>query len=94
MARTLNDGDIILVRLTKNVNVGDIILFELLGKKMVKRVKNIERDVEGSILLEVVGDNWGRSLDSRKFGNVHVDAVIGKVLFKLRSKFPFFEKVT
>ncbi len=94
MSPTLNEGEIILVRLTKNVNVGDVILFKLLGKKLVKRVKNVKRDINEDILLEVTGDNSKNSLDSRKFGDVPIHVVIGKAIIKFKSKFPFFERIT
>ncbi len=94
MSPTLNEGEIILVRLTKNVNEGDVVLFELLGKKLVKRVKNVKRTVDENILLEVTGDNLSNSLDSRKFGNISIHAVIGKAIVKFKRKFPFFERIT
>ncbi len=53
--------------------VGDIVVLEQGGKKMIKRVKKIRSDE-----IFVLGDNEKMSTDSRTFGWIKKSQIIGK----------------
>lgn len=60
---------------------GDVVFFHepLLKKPSIKRYGG--RTAEGAFLL---GDNTGDSLDSRIYGSVPVENILGKVLFSIK----------
>ncbi len=58
--------------------IGDVVVFRVLGKKFVKRIKK----KEGRRYF-IVGDNASDSLDSRKLGWVRKEDILGKVLWIL-----------
>lgn len=77
MNPTLVEGqDILSFNLFYKPKVGDIVVIKYDGKEMVKRVEKIEN---GQIFVE--GDNKQESTDSRDFGSVSKDKIIGKVIF-------------
>lgn len=77
MSPSLKEGqDILSVNWFVNPKVGDIVVIKYDGKEMVKRVEKIEN---GQIFVE--GDNKQESTDSRDFGSVSKDKIIGKVIF-------------
>jgi len=82
MEPTLYPGDTILARKYFNLRKGDVVIFKHPEKeiKLVKRVAKIEN---GRYLVE--GDNKEMSSDSRKFGMIERESIIGKVMF-LKSK--------
>lgn len=57
--------------------VNDIIIFEKNKKYFVKRISNIKNKK-----YFVIGDNMKDSLDSRKFGSILRNQILGKVIFK------------
>lgn len=57
--------------------VNDIIIFEKNKKYFVKRISKIENNK-----YFVTGDNKKDSLDSRKFGNILRNQILGKVIYK------------
>lgn len=81
MEPTLASGTVVWVLkwayLFFNPKVGDIVVFSQNNMKMVKRVKRI--DTKG---IELAGDNSADSLDSRSFGPVKKEAIIGKVMVR------------
>ncbi len=78
----LKPGDYVFVLKTRRVKPGDVILcyHPLTKRKMIKRVKEINAD--GT--LTIIGDNPSRSTDSRHFGPIGVDDIIGKVVWVIR----------
>jgi len=82
MQPTLKSGDYLVVnKLSKKFSVGDIVVFEHGDKFLVKRI--------GKIVGEnffVVGDNKNHSNDSRQFGTIKNNSIIGKVCFILAAK--------
>ena len=83
MSPTINDLDIVLYERTKKIDTGDIILLEhpyMQSVKIVKRVVKIEMDGR----LTLAGDNPVESTDSRAFGTVSLESIIGKVTSKLK----------
>lgn len=80
MFPTLLEGQDILsfnwAYLGKKPKIGDVVVIKYQGKEMVKRVKGLEGE---QVLVE--GDNAEESTDSRHFGPVDQDQIIGKVIF-------------
>jgi nickel-type superoxide dismutase maturation protease len=78
----LKNGEIVLVSNIfywfKNPQIGDIVAVGKDGKVLVKRITETK---EGKYFLE--GDNKQDSLDSRKFGFISRENIIGKVIYKL-----------
>lgn len=78
MSPTLNHGQIVVCRKTNRVKPTDVILLLREGKDIIKRVGLVEG---GKLYL--LGDNPAASTDSRHFGTVSVDEVIGKVVWPI-----------
>jgi len=76
MLPTLKPGQDVLVWCWFNkYKVGDIVAFKKDGKEMIKRTQNTD-----DRRIFVIGDNERESTDSRKFGSISVDKIIGKVI--------------
>lgn len=86
MTPTLLPGDIILIDTwltkTQSAKIGDILVFKQNDKSvvMVKRVRDI-RQTGSDQEYFMTGDNQQRSTDSRSFGWITQDKLIGKVKF-------------
>ncbi len=80
MLPTLTEGQDVLsfnwAYLGRRPKVGEILVLNLNGRDLIKRVAKIEGE---EIFVE--GDNKGQSTDSRDFGSVKLDQVIGKVVY-------------
>lgn len=77
MLPALKDSqDVVSVNWFYKVKAGDIVVIKQDNREIVKRVKK----VEGKQVF-VQGDNQKESTDSRKFGPVRIDQVIGKVVY-------------
>lgn len=93
MTPAIQPGDFIMVDTWKNhiggFHVGDIIVFSQPtknGQTLVKRITKIQlENVEKKLTMQyyVLGDNKKNSFDSRHFGLVNSDIIIGKVAFTL-----------
>lgn len=62
--------------LGRKPKVGDIVVIKVDGREMVKRVQLIH-----GRMIVVTGDNKEESTDSRHFGAVNINQVIGKVIY-------------
>lgn len=82
MVPNLGYGDVVFIRYGARIAVGDVIAFRRSGQNDIKRVESISD--EG---IFVVGDNSMASLDSRNYGLIRHDQVLGKALFRLKPKF-------
>ncbi|MCX6404620.1 MAG: S26 family signal peptidase [Actinobacteria bacterium] len=82
MVPNLGYGDELLIRYGAKVSVGDVVVFRRAGQNDIKRVESISD--EG---VFVVGDNLMASLDSRAYGLIRHDQVLGKALFRIKPKF-------
>jgi type IV secretory pathway protease TraF len=58
--------------------VADLVVVRVDGRDIIKRVEKVEEEK-----LFLVGDNEKESTDSRKFGWIRLDEVIGKVVLIL-----------
>lgn len=77
MLPTLKEGqDVLVLCWFFKLKVGDIVAIEVHGKKMVKRIHYIR----GREVI-VIGDNKKESTDSRKFGPIKKEQIIGKVIW-------------
>lgn len=56
--------------------VGDIVIIKLARKEIVKRIQK----VDGRRVF-VIGDNQKSSTDSRHFGKVNINQIVGKVVY-------------
>lgn len=84
MEPTLSAGDVCLVRKTRRVAVGDVVVAyhpTRVDFLVVKRA--VRREGNGWWLL---GDNSVASDDSRDFGAVEASALLGKVVWVKRSR--------
>lgn len=64
--------------LGKKPKVGDIVVIKQNGKEMVKRVQSLN-----GCFIFVAGDNDKESTDSRHFGTINLDQIVGKVMVSL-----------
>ena len=61
-----------------NPKTGDVVVINKSGRVYIKRIKEIK---EGKYFL--LGDNKSDSLDSKSFGLVNRNQILGKVIIKL-----------
>lgn len=62
----------------KSPRINDIVAFkDSVGKILVKRIIKIQNGK-----YSVLGDNKKDSLDSRQFGDITKDKIIGEIIFK------------
>ena len=78
MLPDVKQGSIVIAKKTKSIIVGDIIVALQNNKEVIKRVNNV--DSNGYF---IVGSNLLNSSDSRMYGPVMKQDVIGKVVLKL-----------
>ena len=78
MEPTLSQGDYVLVRFTNRIDVGDIVVVKVKDNVVIKRVSK-----KHSEYFWVLGDNDTQSTDSRKYGWINFNQLIGKVVWKI-----------
>lgn len=82
MLPTLKEGDKIIISnipyIFKKPAVGNIVAFKLKNNIFLKRIKHVKRD---KYFLE--GDNKIDSIDSRAFGLINKNQILGKFIIKL-----------
>ena len=76
MRPSLEPGDRLLV-LRLPPRVGDVVALRHDGRTMVKRVAAVQGDA-----VTVLGDNAASSTDSRTFGPVGRDAILGRAVYR------------
>tara|TARA_A100001388_G_scaffold227124_1_gene178407 strand:- start:787 stop:1041 length:255 start_codon:yes stop_codon:yes gene_type:complete len=80
MLPSLKEGDIVFFKKYKkdkcSLKKGEIVIFHnpINNQREIKRIKKIEK-----ICIEVLGDNLENSIDSRSFGLVQKEKIIGIV---------------
>jgi len=87
MAPSLREGACILVSIWGQIRLGDVVVFQhpSTGRDSVKRVIHISRDG-----YFVEGDNLTRSTDSRDFGLISRNSVVGKACFQYSPRFKWY----
>ena len=88
MSPSLLPGDLVIIFRTKNIKKNDVVVFEKDEDYYIKRVSKIENDstsprLRGASRYFLEGDNKEESTDSRKFGWVDKQQIIGKVIYKI-----------
>ena len=82
MTPGIKNGETVLVSgifyLFKNPQIGDIVAFREAEKILIKRITEVK---DKEYFLE--GDNNRDSLDSKNFGFILRENIIGKVIYKL-----------
>lgn len=82
MLPALKDGDEVYVEKASDFRVGDIVVAQHPFRKtpIIKRITGIT----GPGKFFLAGDNPAESTDSRSFGEINADSILGKVVCKLR----------
>lgn len=70
-------GEVVLVKYGAQFTVGDVVLIEFTHRTDIKRVK----EILGSRVF-VQGDHEAVSIDSRNYGPIKNDLIIGKVIYR------------
>ena len=84
MSPTLKEGDIVFYKKylinKSNLKVGQVVIFRhpIQDRIQIKRIKQIKENC-----IEVIGDNSKYSTDSRSFGFVQNEKIIGIVTSKI-----------
>lgn len=78
MEPKFKDGSHVLIRLgsTLSLSLGDVVVLQSPNGLMLKRIANINESG-----YRVIGDNQRDSLDSRDFGLIQRQDIIGKVIW-------------
>jgi nickel-type superoxide dismutase maturation protease len=79
MEPALRPGDWLLVRRTRRIRAGQIVLARHPGRPVLLIVKRAARPVDGGWWLESDNPDAG-AVDSRRFGPVPADLIEGRVL--------------
>ncbi len=69
---------LLVIESVQSIKIGDILLF--LSPNQEKLVKRVARIEDGKYFM--TGDNPNDSLDSRSFGLISQDKIIGKIIWK------------
>ena len=87
LPKRLKDGEYVLMKITDDVEVGDIVVlhvdyeYGMTSEYIIKRVDKIAED--GSVY--VLGDNAEESFDSRDCGYFPKEIIRGKVIFEFKT---------
>ncbi|QQG43004.1 MAG: S26 family signal peptidase [Candidatus Daviesbacteria bacterium] len=77
MLPTLKPGqDILIFSWFINPKAGDIVAIKMGGKEIIKRIQSLD-----DRLIFVMGDNEKMSTDSRHFGPIKKEEIIGQVIW-------------
>jgi len=79
MLPTLKSGQTIIADRGANISIGDIVLAAHPFKKSVKMIKRVE-SIKSDGRCVLAGDNPEASSDSRAFGSISRDDILGKVV--------------
>ena len=83
MAPTLKSGDAVLIDPNAKARIGDIVLANHPYKTSVTILKRVA-EIGPNGKLTLVGDNAAESTDSRTFGAVSIECLIGRVDCRLK----------
>lgn len=83
MLPSLAEGEFVVCVKKRTYNVGDIVIFRIDDKELIKRIHGKTEDK-----IYVLGDNLAASTDSRQFGPIVVKNIKGRCVTKYRVR-PF-----
>lgn len=76
MFPSFENGQTVFIKAARPISEGDVVMFLHNGLEKIKRVSGVDADK-----LYVLGDNPRFSTDSRHFGDIPLDTVVGKVIW-------------
>jgi SOS-response transcriptional repressor LexA len=76
MAPTLQAGQLVVGRQTRELQAGDVVIVSHNGIEKIKRIERQQGD-----LIYLLGDNAGASTDSRDFGWLPAKTIVAKVIW-------------
>ncbi len=76
MAPTLKHGRIVIAKRMPGITPGRIVVISHNGLEKIKRVQDL---LDGQVF--VVGDNPNKSTDSRSFGRIPAESIIGEIIW-------------
>jgi phage repressor protein C with HTH and peptisase S24 domain len=76
MLPALSPGQLVVGRVTRELRPGDVVIVSHQGLEKIKRIERQQGD-----LVYLLGDNPGKSTDSRSFGWVQAKTIIAKVVW-------------
>ncbi len=79
MSPTLNNGVVAIFINKKHLNVGDIVIAKVGQREVVKRISEIKKDK-----VFLIGDNLEHSTDSRDYGRLDTNCLMGKLIWPRR----------
>lgn len=81
MEPTLKSGTIVIAIKAKQLKVGNVVIAELDGRQVIKRISHIDNDE-----YHLLGDNLKHSSDSRTKGAVCRSKIYGRVVWPRTSR--------
>ena len=82
MLPVIKNGDIVLIRPGSAFAVGDIVLASHPYKASVKILKRVAA-IDALNKVTLIGDNPAESTDSRAFGAVSIESILGRAVSRL-----------
>ena len=76
MAPTLKAGQLVIGKVTRELETGDVVIVSHNGLEKIKRIEKHQGD-----LIYLLGDNSVSSTDSRNFGWLPAKVIIAKVIW-------------
>ncbi len=83
MSPTVRDGDVVMIVRQRSFEPGDLVLAKHPYKQSVNMLKRVTA-IDGNGRLSLAGDNPDESSDSRLFGTVPIEYILGKVVCRLK----------
>lgn len=80
MLPTYKTGQLVVLSPLVKPRIGSVVIAIQGGKEVLKRVQSIDHNLH----FELIGDNLQHSTDSRHYGKVHINKIIGVVIWPKR----------